>query len=66
MTVESKQQSDIRRTVKKLALIVVGMCFFVAALVPLYDLFCEVTGLNGKPAVHMYLMKLKPVPTQHA
>ena len=48
MTVESKQQNDIRRTVKKLALIVVGMCFFVAALVPLYDLFCEVTGLNGK------------------
>lgn len=24
------------------------MCFFVVALVPLYDLLCEVTGLNGK------------------
>tara|TARA_X000000950_G_C13576855_1_gene521881 strand:- start:115 stop:648 length:534 start_codon:yes stop_codon:yes gene_type:complete len=27
---------------------VVGMIGFVAALVPLYDLFCEITGLNGK------------------
>ena len=24
------------------------MCCFVVALVPLYDLFCEATGLNGK------------------
>ena len=24
------------------------MVAFVAAMVPLYDLFCEVTGLNGK------------------
>lgn len=44
------RQAEIRRTVKQLSLIVVGMCFFVAALVPLYDLFCEVTGLNGKTA----------------
>ena len=43
-------QPEIRRTVKQLSLIVVGMCFFVAALVPLYDVFCEVTGLNGKTA----------------
>ena len=33
---------------KKLSLIVLGMCGFAFALVPLYDLFCEVTGLNGK------------------
>lgn len=42
------QQQEIKNTVKKLCLIVVGMCGFVVALVPLYDLFCEVTGLNGK------------------
>ena len=24
------------------------MCCFVVAMVPLYDLFCEITGLNGK------------------
>lgn len=39
---------DIRRTIKQNCLIVVGMCCFVVALVPLYNLFCEVTGLNGK------------------
>ena len=40
--------NNIRRTVKQLCLIVVGMCGFVVALVPLYDLFCDITGLNGK------------------
>jgi cytochrome c oxidase assembly protein subunit 11 len=32
----------------KLALVVVGMFGFGFALVPLYDVFCEWTGLNGK------------------
>ena len=39
---------SIGRTVKQSCLIVLGMCAFVVAMVPLYDLFCEVTGLNGK------------------
>ena len=42
------QQMQIIRTVKRLSLIVVGMSAFAFALVPLYDLFCEITGLNGK------------------
>lgn len=42
------QNNDIKRTVRKLSLIVLGMAAFAWALVPLYDLFCEVTGLNGK------------------
>ncbi len=29
-------------------MVLVGMVGFVFALVPIYDLFCEVTGLNGK------------------
>ena len=48
MTNASQSQQDIRRTVKKLCLLVVGMGAFAWALVPLYDLFCEITGLNGK------------------
>ncbi len=32
----------------KLGLVPVGMFAFAFALVPLYDVFCEVTGLNGK------------------
>lgn len=36
-----------RTTVRKLCLIVVGMFGFGFALVPLYDVFCDITGLGG-------------------
>ncbi len=36
------------RTVKKLVLVVFAMFGFGFALVPLYDVFCDITGLNGK------------------
>ncbi len=35
-------------TVRQLLLIAVGMFGFAFLLVPLYDIICEVTGLNGK------------------
>ncbi|MFW6344921.1 MAG: cytochrome c oxidase assembly protein [Halomonas sp.] len=38
----------VRRTVTKTLFALVGMFAFAFALVPLYDVFCEVTGLNGK------------------
>ena len=45
---QSAHEQSIRRTVKQACIILVGMCLFVVALVPLYDLFCEITGLGGK------------------
>lgn len=36
------------KLVKKLVVIVIGMFGFGFALVPLYDVFCDITGLNGK------------------
>ena len=36
------------RVVRRLGLVVLAMFGFGFALVPLYDVFCEVTGLNGK------------------
>jgi len=47
---ELMQQSDRkhRRTVVKSLLTVLGMFGFGFALVPLYDVFCDITGLNGK------------------
>lgn len=36
------------RLVAKMLLVVVGMFGFGFAMVPLYDVICEVTGLNGK------------------
>ena len=44
---ESKQP-EIRKTVIKLVAVVIGMFGFGFALVPLYDVFCEITGINGK------------------
>lgn len=38
------------KTIRQLLFVVVGMFGFGFAMVPLYDLVCEVTGLNGKTA----------------
>ncbi len=44
-----KQTKQIQRQVAKLSIVVVAMFAFVfVVMVPLYNLFCEVTGLNGK------------------
>jgi cytochrome c oxidase assembly protein subunit 11 len=45
---EQAQQAN-RRTTRRLALVVVAMfAFAVVILPPLYDLVCDITGLNGK------------------
>lgn len=40
--------TGVKRTVTRTVAALVGMFAFAFALVPLYDVFCEVTGLNGK------------------
>jgi cytochrome c oxidase assembly protein subunit 11 len=42
--------ADNAKTVKKLVFVVIGMLAFSFALVPLYDVFCDLTGINGKPS----------------
>jgi cytochrome c oxidase assembly protein subunit 11 len=37
-----------KRIVTRLAVVVLAMFGFGFALVPLYDVFCEITGINGK------------------
>lgn len=39
------------KLLKRLVLVAFGMFGFAFAMVPLYDVFCEVTGLNGKPSL---------------
>ena len=39
-----------------LAALAVGMFGFAFALVPLYDIFCEITGLNGKTSAQAVLL----------
>jgi len=51
---ENMSTSTIKRTVIKLVLIVGGMFCFGFVLVPLYDVFCKVTGLNGKTNGSVY------------
>jgi cytochrome c oxidase assembly protein subunit 11 len=41
-------QVKIARQLRMLLFIVLGMFGFGYALVPLYDVFCDITGLNGK------------------
>jgi cytochrome c oxidase assembly protein subunit 11 len=41
-------QTNNKKVVRKLLLAVVGMFAFGWALVPIYDVICEITGLNGK------------------
>ena len=45
MTEQVQQNSKI---VKRLLLLVVGMFGFGFAMVPLYDVLCDITGINGK------------------
>lgn len=42
--------ANTRRTVMRLGFGTLGMFAFAFALVPLYEVICEVTGLNGKTA----------------
>ncbi len=51
---EQPKQAELARTIRRSVLIVCGMFFFGFALVPLYDVFCEVTGINGKTSGERY------------
>ncbi len=41
-------QQNHRRTVKRLLWVCLGMFAFCFTLIPLYAVFCEITGINGK------------------
>lgn len=47
-------ESSVRRTLIRSSLIAGGMFGFGFAMVPIYDVFCKVTGLNGKTDPNPY------------
>ena len=48
MSSNTPKQTSNNKLIKKLVLTVFCMFGFGFALVPLYDVFCDITGLNGK------------------
>ncbi len=50
MTEQERKRAN-RRAAGKLGVVVLAMFGFGFALVPLYNVFCEITGLNGKTGV---------------
>lgn len=48
MSIRDRQDKANRRVLFTSLAVVIGMTGFAYALVPLYDIFCEITGLNGK------------------
>jgi cytochrome c oxidase assembly protein subunit 11 len=53
----------VRRTVVRTVAALVGMFAFAFALVPLYDVFCDLTGLNGKTSSSAQMMIHEEVDT---
>lgn len=47
---QARSNKESKKLVNKLVFIVIAMFGFGFALVPLYDVFCDITGLNGKTA----------------
>ena len=47
---ENTERKNNKKLIVKLMAVVLGMFGFGFALVPLYDVFCDLTGLNGKTA----------------
>jgi len=54
---------DNKKIITRLLFAVVGMFGFGFAMVPLYDVFCDVTGLNGKTGEQVVLSETLEVDT---
>ncbi|RDH42071.1 cytochrome c oxidase assembly protein [Zooshikella ganghwensis] len=53
--------SSVKKTTLKLVLLTLTMFGFGFAMVPLYDVFCEVTGINGKTSNTPYQYQTEKV-----
>ncbi|MDT7526473.1 MULTISPECIES: cytochrome c oxidase assembly protein [Idiomarinaceae] len=62
-TVTKVPRADNARVVRKLLFIVVGMFGFGFALVPLYDVFCDITGFNGRTKNEQAMANTRSVDT---
>jgi cytochrome c oxidase assembly protein subunit 11 len=51
----SSKNADNKKVIRNLLFVVVGMFGFGFAMVPLYDVFCDITGINGKTSGEQYV-----------
>ena len=58
----SKRSSNLRRHTVILAIVSIGMFGFAFALVPLYEIFCELTGINGKTSSEAVVVDERVLP----
>lgn len=60
MSEQDKVVDLSKRTMLRTGLVAVGMFGFGFAMVPIYNVFCKVTGLNGKTDPVPYTGKVEP------
>lgn len=48
MYLKSQQDDKLKKHIRRLIFVAVAMFGFAFALIPFYNVFCKVTGLNGK------------------
>jgi len=51
----NNKNADNKKVMRNLLFVVVAMFGFGFAMVPLYDVFCDITGLNGKTSGEKYV-----------
>jgi cytochrome c oxidase assembly protein subunit 11 len=56
-------RADNARVVRRLLFVVVGMFGFGFALVPLYEVFCDITGFNGRTKNEQAVANMRSVDT---
>jgi cytochrome c oxidase assembly protein subunit 11 len=61
---DSAAMTKNNKVIKKLVLLVFGMFGFGFALVPLYDVFCDITGLNGKTSTTAAVYNVEQIDTK--
>ncbi|MFQ3194356.1 MAG: cytochrome c oxidase assembly protein subunit 11 [Colwellia sp.] len=61
---DSVAMTKNNKVIKKLVLLVFGMFGFGFALVPLYDVFCDITGLNGKTSTTAAVYNVEQIDTK--
>lgn len=58
---QRSKEEGLRRTFIVLGFVLLGMAGFCFALVPLYNTFCKITGLNGKTGGRIREVLTQPV-----